>query len=768
LSIRQGDNGGAVVHCHAGCAAETVVAALGLTMADLMPRKAESSRRPDPQPARPAVTFATAAKAVEALERKHGPRAGQWAYFGAKGEPLGLVVRWSLDGGGKDIRPVSKTPTGWIIGAMATPRPLYNLAALLARPGERVYGVEGEKAADACMGLGLLSTTSSGGAKAAGKTDWTPLAGRDVVILPDADPAGEGYAADVVAGLAKLSPPARVRVVRLRDAWPDLADGGDIADVVASGEGADAIRAKLAALVEAAEPEEAATPTLAADAFKPFPVDAMPDPPRAYVLELAAATNNDPACAALAVLVVLAGVIGNRVAALVKRGWVEPAILWGANVARSGSVKSAVLKLAARPLLEMYKEAREKFAEELAAYETARQRFEVARSQWEAAQKKGAGPSDPPLEPEPPIEWRIVVSDVTCEKIGALLQDNPLGLLLLRDELAAWIGAFDRYAGGGKGSDAPTWLSFHDGIPVFIDRKSAAGTIFVERAAVSVLGSIQPRTLRRVFGAAERESGLLARLLLVQPPTRPAIWTDEELSDATATAWAHLLRGLLDIQPGQDEHGQPRPRLIPLTADAKAAWVAWHDAHGRDVADISADDLAAHFAKLKGICIRLALLLAAVEGVATGQAVSAIGLDHLQRAIAITEWFKHEARRVYGILSESDEEGGQRQLVELIQRKGGAMSIRQLQQTCREYRKPLGAAQRALDALAEAGLGRWEQQAPGPHGGRPTRVLRVIGAPTEPPPAPTKPPTAAPKPSFVGVGAVGAGASEGAGEWGEL
>src|SRR4051794_23559099 len=35
LSVSVGDEGGTVLHCHAGCSAEAVVAALGLSMADL-------------------------------------------------------------------------------------------------------------------------------------------------------------------------------------------------------------------------------------------------------------------------------------------------------------------------------------------------------------------------------------------------------------------------------------------------------------------------------------------------------------------------------------------------------------------------------------------------------------------------------------------------------------------------------------------------------------------------------------------------------------
>ncbi|MCL2646273.1 MAG: AAA family ATPase [Phycisphaerales bacterium] len=258
LSISEGEDGRALICCHAGCTPDEIVAALGLKLADLMPEKshpttAKITRKTKAPTSRPPATFATNVDALAELERQYGPFSAIWTYENVDGDPVGLVIRWNTPTG-KTIRPASKTSVGWIIGGMPEPRPLYRLPNLLRRKTEPVFVVEGEKCVDAVAELGLLTTTSSHGSQSASKTDWTPLADREVVILPDNDEAGTKYAGDVAGILSKLTPPATVRVVRLSDAWPDLAIGGDIADLIAS-EGADVVKAKLAQLLEKVTPK---------------------------------------------------------------------------------------------------------------------------------------------------------------------------------------------------------------------------------------------------------------------------------------------------------------------------------------------------------------------------------------------------------------------------------------------------------------------------------------------------------------------------------
>lgn len=64
--------------------------------------------------------------------------------------------------------------------------------------------VEGEKCVDALASIGIPAVTSLSGAGAASKTDWTPLAGKDVLIIADNDAAGMRYADEVKCILARL------------------------------------------------------------------------------------------------------------------------------------------------------------------------------------------------------------------------------------------------------------------------------------------------------------------------------------------------------------------------------------------------------------------------------------------------------------------------------------------------------------------------------------------------------------------------------------
>jgi hypothetical protein len=269
LSVAAGDDGRALVKCHAGCTAQAVCEALGLALRDLMPERNDpipyiGASREKPKPH--GKVFPTASAAVEEMEARRGARSGLWTYHNNAGEPVGVVVRWNLADGKKDIRPVSRSADGWRIEAMPEPRPLYRLPDLSSAP--RVLVVEGEKCADAARALGFIATTSVGGSQAAGKADWSALAGKEVRILPDADAPGRKYADEVASRLAALAPRPSFRVLEPTAAFgrDKLPPGYDIADAhagCATDEDRTALRERIetAASADTRPPADAAPPT---------------------------------------------------------------------------------------------------------------------------------------------------------------------------------------------------------------------------------------------------------------------------------------------------------------------------------------------------------------------------------------------------------------------------------------------------------------------------------------------------------------------------
>ena len=139
---------------------------------------------------------------------------------------------------GKVVLPLTFCEAGdgnraWRWQAPPVPRSLYNLDGLARRPDAPVLIVEGEKAADAGAAVlpDYVVTTSPGGSHAADKADWSTLAGRKVIIWPDADDPGQVYA-EAVYRLAITAGAASVAIVTLPD---DVTTGWDLADAVAEG-----------------------------------------------------------------------------------------------------------------------------------------------------------------------------------------------------------------------------------------------------------------------------------------------------------------------------------------------------------------------------------------------------------------------------------------------------------------------------------------------------------------------------------------------------
>lgn len=350
-----------------------------------------------------ATVYLTAEAAVASYARQLGKPDRQWRYRDAEGETVLVVARWDATGERKKtIRPVSRTAGGWIKAQAPAGRPLYRLPELLASEGT-VYVTEGEPAADALVALGLMATTSSTGSTSAHKSDWSPLAGRDVVILPDNDEPGAKYLDAVLALLGRLSNPPTVRVVEL----PGLPTKGDAVDWLTAGHTADEL-ARIVAAIDRAELPTPERPLV----YQPFPTHTLSPTMACFVREAARAVGCDEAIVAMPALAVAAGSIGATRTLRLKRTWYEPAVLWCVVVSPSGAMKSQGRKLVLAPILRRQKKELDAHREAMRAFGPLQAIYEKDLAAW----KKSKSNDPPPEAPESPQLRELLLSDTTSRR----------------------------------------------------------------------------------------------------------------------------------------------------------------------------------------------------------------------------------------------------------------------------------------------------------------------------------------------------------------
>lgn len=250
-------------------------------------------------------------------------------------------------------------------------------------------------------------------------------------------------------------------------------------------------------------------------------------------------------------------------------------------------------------------------------------------------------------KPEPPRIPRLLFTDATPEALAYGLANKwPSGGVV-----SAEAGIVFGSHGMGKDSamrNLGLLNQLWDGNSLTIDRRTSE-SYTLRGARLTVALQVQEPTLREFFtrsGALARGTGFLARFLVAWPESTQGLRPFTEAPEN----WPHLvtfnrrIAEILDQPVPIDEDGALTPTMFPLTPEAKAAWIEYHDAieselasggelyDVRDVASKSADN-----------AVRLAVLFQIFEG-----GGGAVGLECFEGAGRIAAWHLMEARRFFG------------------------------------------------------------------------------------------------------------------------
>ncbi len=699
LSVQEKDDR-ILIKCHAGCSTQDVLKSIGCDMRDLF---CHETRRAKSRPRKSSVQpiaeseIALMQQRLGSQERDYLCRERLLSNKVIDHYRLGLAEKNRnrqitipiFDDAGlvRDVRlwlrpelrnEGSSKITHWAKGYGA-PR-LYPIDQL---SHDDLVVVEGELDALALISHGVPAITVTAGA-----TTWPDdlsrhFEGKNITISMDNDGAGCSGAEGRAESLSKYA--AKVCIA----SWPpDRPKGWDVTDELKE-YGIDRVRSMLDTADEWIAEEDEVD---AADCINSFPIDALAEPLRRLCVEGAAAIQCPIDYIAVSSLVIAGSAIGRSRCLQLKRGWDEYGGLYAAIVADPGAAKSPALMQAADPLMKRAQSLFEVFQSRLEEYE-------AAQRQWQKNPEKHSRPDKPTME-------RVYVSDITVESLAKVLDENPRGILIYRDELSAWAQAMNAYK-GGKGSDRQFYLSMWSGTPSPVDRKNQDRPLFLAHPFLGIIGTIQTDTLQALLHEARWDDGLMDRILFTYPDfIVPDSWSDEEIASATMEDVGQLYNQLYELDVDEETS------KVVMTDEAHVHWKKWYAFNQQELME-GQDHLKGVWSKMSAQCSRL-ILITHLTRWAAGEVDDPDRVDvaSVVAGTLLAEYFKSHARRIYSVISESDGDRRLRKVVNWIRRRDrDGVTARDLQRSKVAGINKAAEARKILDQLQEKGQGSWASPA---------------------------------------------------------
>lgn len=356
-----------------------------------------------------------------------------------------------------------------------------------------------------------------------------------------------------------------------------------------------------------------------------FPLDVFPN----VIQEIIRSTNealNFPIDFIGSSLLFAASVaIGNSTRVKFKNGFKQPGILYLALVGPPGTNKTHPLNWALEPLQKLDSENYQKYQREIKEFEQTR--------------KDQEGP--PGVKPY----WiQSIIKDFTPEALTLAHERNKRGLGVHADELAGWLGNFQRY---NKGSEQEFWLSAWNGSDLSFIRKTS-DPVYLERPFISVAGTIQPGILDRM-AKGRTENGFLDRFLFSMPDgLMMHLLNDKNLTNEIPEAWESIIKQLSEL-PFEDD-----PRIIELSDEARRQFMKWNAIKTKEGNESDDQELMSILSKMTLYCLRFALILELLN-FATGRTRGeTITLESMTGAIKLTEHFTTNANKINSIITGFD------------------------------------------------------------------------------------------------------------------
>ncbi len=323
------------------------------------------------------------------------------------------------------------------------------------------------------------------------------------------------------------------------------------------------------------------------------------------------------------------------------------------TIAESGDRKSATDKAALRPIHTWQKMLTDCYRIEYPKFQVQKEAWENRKKEWIKNSSPGSDFNE--ISPQPPTRPLVLVEEPTYEGIVKYFAaDGQPSIGLFSDEGGRFFG--------GHAMNQDNRLKTLAGLSSLWDGKeisrmrSGDGDMLLYGRRLSLHLMIQEIILSKLMGNPLFDlQGFLPRCLITYPQTMAGnrTYVEEDLTaDPAIQQFNRAISQLLDSSAHGDSSTDPKneikARPLPLSAEAKKIWIAFHDKNDTNLAEGNSHYPIRRFAsKAPEHVLRLSGTLALTED----PQVEEIAAEYIERAILLIEYYFTERLRIHGFTS---------------------------------------------------------------------------------------------------------------------
>lgn len=425
-----------------------------------------------------------------------------------------------------------------------------------------------------------------------------------------------------------------------------------------------------------------------------------------YVKDSAHRINCNPELVLVPLIISLSSVVANKFKIQPKKNdtsWNIPPILWGINIADSGSKKSPASNEALAPLRKVYREEMQKYEVKKEDYDKKiaiyQKRIKINDNKINATLtndkltrdevdlKVSALQAELGDPPEEPIHPMMIMNDATVEAVQFTQSKDSKCRLYYRDELSGFFNSLEKT---GHETARKYYLESFDGGSYSVSRKTS-GDLFIESNKLCFFGAIQMGAFEEMVEQAVNPSGgndgFLQRFqLMVKPDQLKDIkYVDESPNHKAMDKMAEIFRFIL---------GLPDIATVQYTAEAQELYKEYDLKLQKSILAQTNDAMKSHYSKNPRLVNSLALIFSLVE-----RNTAKIDKKYLEMALKMSDFFMSHSERVY--YSALDSNPTAEALIEAVKNKkiDSCFSVSEILQKKLKFLTVNENVQKAIDYL---------------------------------------------------------------------